>query len=521
MTFIDTLLTYARAGYPAVAVVSHEESRVLGELARAAEQSRRTLATWSLTQGWIGLGRAQAQGDPSGAVKAIQEFPEPCFAVLKDFHPYLDSPEVVRTIRDALPILKGEEKTAIFLSPRLTLPMELQKDIALVDFALPDRAALAGLLERLLTDARSDGGPEIPVTHREALLDAARGLTLNEAENALSLALVRHARLDAQAVETVQAEKTALVRKSGLLEVCRPAESVGSIGGLGLLKAWVALQGRLFQDAEAARTYGFTDKDLPRGVCLIGVPGTGKSLTAQAVAASWGLPLLRLDMSRILGSLVSQSEQQMRQALELAEAMAPAVLWADELEKALAGSEASGLSDGGVMARLVGTFLTWLQERTAPLYIVATVNRIGGLPPELLRPGRFDACFFCDLPTPEDLAEVLRIHLAKRRQAPERFPPAEILPKLAGFTPAEVEQVVKAALTRAFAEGARPLETEDLLAAAGEVTPVSVTRAEEIQALRTWAKHRARPASGPADGSHEAPAPGAERRRLTPCSPTR
>jgi SpoVK/Ycf46/Vps4 family AAA+-type ATPase len=173
------------------------------------------------------------------------------------------------------------------------------------------------------------------------------------------------------------------------------------------------------------------------------------------------------------------------------------------------------------MARLVGSFLTWLQERTAPLYIVATVNRIGGLPPELLRPGRFDACFFCDLPTPEDLAEVLRIHLAKRRQAPERFPAAEVLPKLAGFTPAEVEQVVKAALTRAYAEGARPLEMEDLLAATSLVTPVSVTRAEEIQALRAWAKHRARPASGPGDGSTDVPATGPERRRLTPLSPTR
>jgi SpoVK/Ycf46/Vps4 family AAA+-type ATPase len=173
------------------------------------------------------------------------------------------------------------------------------------------------------------------------------------------------------------------------------------------------------------------------------------------------------------------------------------------------------------MARLVGSFLTWLQERTSALYVVATVNRIGGLPPELLRPGRFDACFFCDLPTPEDLTEVLRIHLAKRRQAPERFPVAELLPKLAGFTPAEVEQVVKAALTRAFADRARSLTTEDLLDATGEITPISVTRAEEIQALRAWAKHRARPASGSADASSDVLAPGAERRRLTPLSPTR
>jgi len=521
MTFIETLLTYARAGYPAVAVLSHEEARVLGDLTRAAEAAGRGLAAWSLTQGWLGLGRGRAEGDPPGAIRAVQDFAEPCFAVLKDFHPFLDSPEVIRTIRDALPVLKGSEKTLIFLSPRLALPMELQKDVALVDFTLPDREALAALLDRLLTDAQADSGEAISVTHREPLLDAARGLTWNEAENALSLALVRHARLDADAVRTVQAEKTALVRKSGLLEVWAPTESIASVGGLGLLKQWLSAQAHLFRDAQAARAYGFTQKDLPRGVCLIGVPGTGKSLTAQAIAAHWELPLLRLDMSRILGSLVSQSEQQMRQALELAQAMAPAILWADELEKALAGSESSGLTDGGVMARLVGTFLTWLQERTAPLYVVATVNRIGGLPPELLRPGRFDACFFCDLPASDDLAEVLRIHLGKRRQAPERFPLSEILPKLAGFTPAEVEQVVKAALTRAFADGARPLTTEDLIAASGEVTPISVTRAEEITALREWAKHRARPASLPPRGPSESSPTGPERRRLTPLASPR
>ena len=501
--FAERLRDYLRAGYPALAVVTHEEERLLGDL-RTLNTAGWAVVTWTMARGWVDAdGRVlnQGQGDPLRAVQALATLPEKTVAVFFDLHPYLAQlPELVRAVRDAFPAAKATQRPLLFCSPEPTWPVEWEKDVAPLDYPLPSREALRGVLDELVAPAKVT----LPPAVRDAMLEAARGLTWNEAENAFALALMRDRARIAAMPATVQAEKTALVRKSGLLDLLTPAETLDGVGGLAPLKAWIAGQGALLARAAEALAWGFAARDLPKGVLLLGVPGTGKSLLARAIAGSWGLPLLRLEMARILGSLVGQSEARTQSALRLAEAMAPCVLHVDEIEKTLAGAGAGHL-DSGVSSRVVGSLLTWLQERglgrdgtPAPVFVVATANRVEALPPELFRPGRFDQVFFLDLPEPTERAAVLEIHLRARRQAVPRDAIEGLAARTEGYSAAELEQVVKAACLRAFQDGGRRLHPADLEAARPSVTPLAESRAEEIAVIRGWARTRAQRANGPA-----------------------
>jgi SpoVK/Ycf46/Vps4 family AAA+-type ATPase len=293
-------------------------------------------------------------------------------------------------------------------------------------------------------------------------------------------------------VPLVLEEKRQVIRKSGLLEYFAADARLADVGGLASLKTWLSRRRNAF--GEAARTFGLPE---PKGLLLLGVQGCGKSLTAKAVAASWELPLLRLDMGRIFSGLVGSSEENLRRAIRVAESVAPVVLWVDEIEKGLSGMGGSGTADAGVSARVFGALLTWLQEKTAPVFVVATANRIEALPPELLRKGRFDEIFFIDLPEAAERAEILGIHLAKRRRDPAAFQLPALAERTGGFSGAELEGLVLAALYDAFAEGTE-LAQRHLEAALGETLPLSVTMREEIARVRDWARTRTRPASGPA-----------------------
>ncbi|MFC6670769.1 AAA family ATPase [Marinobacterium aestuariivivens] len=343
-----------------------------------------------------------------------------------------------------------------------------------------------GELKQIMQQARQRFDlPEREYQESPRLLEAALGLSTSEAQLAFARAITEKGRLTEAEIPLIVGEKEQVIRKSGHLEYFHPKARLDDIGGLDRLKAWLQRRNQAF--SEEAREFGL---EAPRGVLLLGLPGTGKSLAAKAVANAWQLPLLRLDMGRIYGGIVGQSEENMRRALHMAETLSPCILWVDEIEKALSGMKSSGSTDGGTTARVLGSFLTWLQEKQKPVFVVATANHIEHLPPELLRKGRVDEIFFVDLPVEADRVEILKIHLRARGRRDEDFSEEE-LRKLARqaqcFTGAELEEVVKEALFRAFDDG-RQLRQTDLADAIAETTPLSQTMHELIRDTRDWAR---------------------------------
>lgn len=483
-----------RARYSILYVVSWEEDRVERSLREIARKRDKQIFTWSITQGMIREGErrtAAATNDPLRALDFALECNEAALFVLRDFDLFLDDPTIVRKLRDIARAFRASYKTLIIVSPVLKIPQHVEKDITVIDFPLPTQKELGELLDDIIR--RVSGNPNIRIElddeARELLINAALGLTISEAEDAFAKAVVLDGALDADDVDIVLAEKQQIIRKSGILEFFSAEEQFAHIGGLDALKQWLAKRGKAF--TEAARKFGLPQ---PRGVLLIGVQGCGKSLSAKAVSSLWHLPLLRLDVGSVFSGLVGSSEQNMRRAMRLSESIAPCILWLDELEKGFAGIQSSSFSDAGTTARVFGSFITWLQEKTAPVFVIATANDIGSLPPELMRKGRFDEIFFIDLPSCSEREEIFRIHLARRGRDPEAFDLAAIAEASAGFSGSEIEQVVISALYDAFDEG-RELRNEDLLNNIANTVPMSATRREDIDALREWARTRARPAS--------------------------
>jgi SpoVK/Ycf46/Vps4 family AAA+-type ATPase len=316
-------------------------------------------------------------------------------------------------------------------------------------------------------------------------------LTLGEAENVFAKIIVKDERLSAEDVNEVFAEKQQIIRKSGLLEYYATTESFSHVGGLSVLKDWLEKRSITFTDE--ARAFGLP---APKGILILGVQGCGKSLLAKAVSSMWQQPLLRFDMGRMFGSLVGSSEENVRRAISVAESVAPAILWVDEIDKAFAGSQSSGGTDGGTTARVFGTFLTWLSEKTAPVFVVATANDISQLPPELLRKGRLDEIFFVDLPSEAERAEVFRIHLTKRGRQHEQFDIPALVKASHDFSGAEIEEAIISGLYDSFYAG-HDLATEQVLVALRETVPLARTMNEQISRLRSWAEGRARNASIP------------------------
>jgi SpoVK/Ycf46/Vps4 family AAA+-type ATPase len=324
---------------------------------------------------------------------------------------------------------------------------------------------------------------------RERLLQAALGLTLGEAENVFAKIIVKDERLSADDVNEVFAEKQQIIRKSGLLEYCATSETFSNVGGMAVLKDWLNKRSLAF--SQEARDFGLP---APKGILMLGVQGCGKSLCAKAVSTQWQLPLLRFDMGRMFGSLMGSSEENVRRAISVAESVAPAVLWVDEIDKAFAGSQGSGLTDGGTTARVFGTFLTWLSEKTAPVFVVATANDISHLPPELLRKGRLDEIFFVDLPDRDERAEIFGIHVQKRGRDIASFDLQGLADASKDFSGAEIEEAINSALYDAFYDKVE-LTTGHVLQALAETVPLARTMDEQISQLRDWAEGRARNAS--------------------------
>lgn len=489
---IDVLI---RAKYPILYIVSWEEQRVEDTLKSICTPLNRTLHTWSITQGMRPpVNRTSGPVKPTSlpgeleALALIHEAPEYTVFLLKDFHPYMKDPRVVRLLRDLAVRLRGKAQTIILLGPSLNLPAELEKDVSVIDFPLPKAEDINVVLDRVIGSVKDN--PKIDSTltpeAREILVKSALGLTLDEIEAAFARSLVEMKKFD---VEVVLEEKKQIIRKSGLLEYYPAQNRMDDVGGMELLKDWLDKRTQSFTDK--ARDFGIP---APKGILLLGVQGCGKSLLAKAVAAEWNLPMLKLDVGRIFGSLVGQSEENIRKAIRVAESVAPCILWADELEKGFAGIQGSGVSDSGTTARVFATFLTWMQDKTAPVFLIATANDVSALPPEMLRKGRFDEIFFVDLPDRDERAQIFKIHLTKRKRDTKKFDLLKLADATKGFSGAEIEQVVVGGLFSAF-DANRELSQKDLTGEAKAVVPLSVMMREDIEELRTWAEMRTRPSS--------------------------
>lgn len=488
-----------RAKYPIVYVTSWEEKRVESALNKVAEKLQRQLHTWSVTQGMKpSIRRA------SGPVKAsslpgelevlaqVHESAEYTIFLLKDFHPYMKDVRVIRLLRDLASRLRGRAQTLVIVSPILQLPVELEKDITVVEFPLPQQEEIEDQVQAVLDAVADRPGLDIKLDDEtlESIVRGAQGLTADEIESALARSLVEDKTLN---VSNIIEEKKQIVRKTGMLEFYPSLAKLSDVGGHELLKDWLTKRTKSFTDA--AREFGVP---YPKGVLIIGIQGCGKSLVAKAVSAAWNLPLLKMDVGRIFGSLVGQSEENMRRAIRIAESLAPCILWIDELEKGFAGMSGAGVSDSGTTARVFSTFITWMQEKTKPVFIIATGNNVNQLPPELMRKGRFDEIFFIDLPDLAERKEILKIHLKKRGRKPSKFKIAELAEEMIGFSGAEIEQVVIGGLNHAFFDG-EELSTKYLKDEAEAQVPLSRMMSEEIAYLRDWSKLRARPSANRSD----------------------
>ncbi len=502
----DELEVLIRARYPIIYVLSWEEERVEKQLTQIATERNKKFYVWTCTQGIVRYGAEPQRAksgtgsttDPLSALDAVLQHVEPAIYLFKDFHPFTEENRanlsVIRRLKDVAFHLRDTYKTIVIVAPVMRIAPELDKDVTLVEFRPPDVKDFNKLLDRIIEDVKDK--PQVRINldaaGRERLVQAARGLTLKEAENVFAKTLVLDGTLDADDVSVVFSEKQQIIRKSGLLEYFASNEQFENVAGLENLKQWLAKRSAAF--TERATAFGLPP---PRGVLLLGVQGCGKSLCAKAVSSLWKLPLLRFDVGRMFGSLVGSSEENIRRAIQTAESVAPAILWVDEIDKAFAGSVGSGGSDGGTAARVFGTFLTWLSDKIAPVFVIATANDISQLPPELLRKGRLDEIFFVDLPSEAERRAIFAIHLEKRARVPDGFDLDSLARLSDGFSGAEIEQAIVSGLFDAFSAG-NELDTANLKVSLAETVPLSKTMSEDLNRLRTWAQGRARPASGSA-----------------------
>lgn len=486
-------LAQARANV--IQIVSYEWERVRGLIIALGRELRLPAWAWNRSQGLLSL-REEETGPESGDREPdpMRLLEEPAawlgksggVLLLEDIHPYLSpqNHEIIRWVRQWSQRRDEPRGVLILGTPLVGLPMELRKEVPTIELPLPGSDDLRVVCERVAEQQ----GVKLDA-NTDPLVDAARGLTVMEATLAFGLAANKQRRLGASAVPLIVREKERVIKQSEVLEFYPADARMADVGGLDQLKQWLDRRGQAF--GAGARNFGL---EPPKGVLLLGIQGCGKSLTAKAVAATWQFPLLRLDVGKVFGSLVGQSEGNLRAALQVAQALAPCVLWVDEIEKGLAGMGSSDRTDGGTTARVVGTLLTWLQEKRAPVFVVATANRIELLPPELLRKGRFDEIFFVDLPGEEARKEILRIHLKKKEREPSQFDLDRLARESVGYSGAELEEAVREGLFEAFAAG-KQLRTDHVADALRATYPLSKTMRDQIEQLRRWAQVRARQAS--------------------------
>jgi SpoVK/Ycf46/Vps4 family AAA+-type ATPase len=481
-----------RARYSLLYIVGAEEEPIEAVIAQVALQvtpARRVLR-WDLVRGWedngSGKGSVMAALDRIGKT-AVEEY---TIFVLRDLHPVLKYPyteknaPVVRELRNLTRELKRSKKTIILTSVALELPEELKEEVTVIDFPLPNVQEIDSLISHVVEKPQQ---LQVSGLAREQLVKACQGLSRARIGRVLAKALAAKQQINESDIDGVLEEKQQAIRQTGILEFFNSRESLKSVGGLENLKQWVKMRQDAFTDE--ARRYGIPN---PKGVLLVGIQGTGKSLSAKTIACEWRLPLLRLDTGRLFGGIVGESESRVRQMIQLAEAIAPCVLWIDEIDKAFGNIISGGDGDSGTSRRVFGSLITWMQEKTSPVFIVATANNVRILPAELLRKGRFDEIFFLNLPSESERQDIFKVHLQRLRPTRLREFDLGVLAKRAeNFSGAEIEQVVIDGLYRAFGTFVngqrRDLMTEDILRSIEDTVPLAAIARSQIEDLKRWA----------------------------------
>ncbi|HET6176757.1 MAG TPA: AAA family ATPase [Candidatus Sulfotelmatobacter sp.] len=430
--------------------------------------------------------------EPVQALANMESMTLEAVFILKDFHRHMDNPIVVRRLRDVGQKFAANRRTVIITAPEIAVPAELTTLVEYFDLPLPDRNRLHEIIHDTFTRLGKTCTlkPQLDAPGVDALSANLRGLTEEEAERAISQALVTRYALCPETVTDVLDAKKQLLRHSGMLEFIEASDNMAAVGGLENLKHWLGQRRGAWEDS--AREFGL---DPPRGMIILGVQGCGKSLCARAVAGEWKLPLVKFDTSAVYDKYIGETEKRIRKVFQVAEGLAPCILWIDELEKVFAGSGPDSASaDAGVSSRLLASFLSWMQDRKSPVFVAATCNNVTVLPPELIRKGRFDELFFVDLPNQAERKQIFAIQLARRKRNPADFDLEQVANAAQGYSGAEIDAAVQGALYAAYSEK-KPLTTRSLIDALEQTVPLSVTRAEEIATLREWARTRAVPAS--------------------------
>jgi ATP-dependent 26S proteasome regulatory subunit len=481
MTFHQEFELLLRARYPLIYIPTTEEERVETAIAQVTQQqSHRPVYLWDFVDGYQGNpnDHGYAKRNPLQALEFVDKLATdaPGLFILRDFHRFLEDVSVGRKLRNLARKLKSEPKNIVLIAPQISIPSDLSEAIVVLEFPLPTASEIKTEIERLLgaTDQ------QLNAKSLDDLVRACQGLSIDRIRRVLARAIATHGEIRSADVELVLAEKRQTIRQTQILDFYPASEQISDIGGLDNLKDWLIRRGGSF--SERARQYGLP---YPRGLLLVGIQGTGKSLTAKAISHHWYLPLLRLDVGRLFGGLVGESESRTRQMIQLAEALAPCVLWIDEIDKAFAGVDGKG--DAGTSSRVFGTFITWLAEKTSPVFVVATANNIQSLPPEMLRKGRFDEIFFVGLPSQTERQAIFEVHLSKLR--PHNLATYD-LDRLAYETPdfsgAEIEQTLIEAMHIGFSQN-RDFTTDDILEAASQIVPLAITAQSQIKFLQDWA----------------------------------
>lgn len=484
-TPIEQIQQVIAAGYPIVYIVSWEERRVEALIASTTRTffKDRKLYRWSSTDGF---GPGAEKTTATGALDVIRRSNEPSVFILRDFHTYLGAdPGTTRKIRDVYhQFAEAGTLTTFIVSPVLRLPEELSKEVIVIDFALPEFQEMERFFDVMVEQTHKARSVPVKLTEEEriSMVRSFLGMTLDEARHSFQKAVLNAKAIDASLIGSVLDDKSQIVKKTGILEYVPHKFSLEDVGGVDNLKEWLRVRAGFF--SREAKDYSL---QAPRGILLVGVSGCGKSLAVQTVAQYWRLPCFRLELNQLYSGSFESPEETLRRTFKILEAVAPCVLWIDEMEAGFAGYGAKGESDSG---RVFASFLTWMQEKKAQVFVASTANRIDLLPPEIMRKGRFDQIFFVDLPTHGERERIFKIHLQRRNNDLKGINLSQLAAATKGFNGAECEQVVVSAMFDAFADK-RPLTQQDLFKAISATVPLSKTMYEKIKDIKKWAHDRA------------------------------